>query len=446
MQYASTSVAPATLLTRRNLLRWISVSGAAGLWGCGGSDSPVEGAAGGPSGADAEPISASSSAGKGVAGAPVSVAERKATLAALEDKLTGLYDPATGRASAAQMIAWLQQQPAFKTVGLSSTGDVYAVFTDGRPLIVATKIRLDTAGVSDGPDRAPRSAPARSHALARGRAEAVPNLDSFESGVPSRQFRCLNTWYSYSPDWPADTWCRSGSGALSQGTAAMSDLDDVQRFMEEFGYQTVSRGDATDGSGLPQVLTVEGLKSVSGDGVFLWTTHGGTLDLEGHIIQGLMTATTAFQSTVEDTYAAEFAEGTLIYYTGPLCLDPIACRPVVGGGVQTRLAITPKFISKYRWSFGEHSLVFVNACGSATGEMKQAFLDAGASLYLGWTKPVRVWAMCGAAMDFFSLMLGLNENGGGIEEPEMNPRQRPKEQSILRHGKVDPRGRQHPLA
>jgi hypothetical protein len=188
----------------------------------------------------------------------------------------------------------------------------------------------------------------------------------------------------------------------------------------------VNRGDASDGSGLPQVLTVEGLKSVSGDGVFLWTTHGGTLDLEGNIIQGLMTATTAFKSTVEDTYADEFAEGTLIYYTGPLCLHPIACRSYSGGGtVYTRLAITPKFIQKYKWSFGEHSLVFVNACASATGALKQAFLDAGASVYLGWTKPVRVWAMCGAAMDLFSLMLGLNENGGGIADAEIQPHQRP---------------------
>ena len=135
--------------------------------------------------------------------------------------------------------------------------------------------------------------------------------------MPSRQFRCLNTWFSYSPDWPADTWCRA-SFDNPNGQAAMSDLDDVHRFMEEFGYQSVNLGDATDGSGLPQTLTVEGLKSVSGDGVFLWTTHGGTLDPDGNIIQGLMTATTAFQSTVEDTYADEFAEGTLIDYTGPL--------------------------------------------------------------------------------------------------------------------------------
>lgn len=96
--------APSKGLTRRDLLRWISVSGAAGLWACGGGESPGEGGGGGGSNGG-EPTGAFSSAGKGVAGAPVSVAARQATLAALEDKLAGLYDPATGRASAAQMIA-----------------------------------------------------------------------------------------------------------------------------------------------------------------------------------------------------------------------------------------------------------------------------------------------------------------------------------------------------
>lgn len=431
MTHASIGATPTAGLTRRNLLRWLSVSGAAGLWGCGGGDEPaasgIGGGGGGGSGTPVgEPTSAFSSVGKGVPGAPVSIAERQATLAALESRLIGLYDPATGRASAAQMIAWLQEQAAFKTVGYSGTGDVYAVFTDGRPLIVATNIRFDAAGVSDGPDRAPRTA-SRSTALALASRPAAlaPNLENFEAGVPSRQFRYLNTWFSYGPDWPADTWCR-GTSTYPDGLASMSDLDDVQAFMEEFGYQSVNRGDDPDGSGLPQALTVEGLKSVSGDGVFLWTTHGGTLDPGGNIIQGLMTATEAFQSTVEDRYADEFAEGTLIYYTGPLCLHPVSCRSSTGGGsVYTRLAITPSFIRKYKWSFGEHSLVFVNACASATGAMKQAFLDAGASVYLGWTKPVRVWAMCGAAMDFFSLMLGLNENGGGRPEAEVQPHQRP---------------------
>src|SRR3970282_1428937 len=78
----------------------------------------------------------------------------------------------------------------------------------------------------------------------------------------------------------------------------------------------------------------------------------------------------------------------------------------------TRLCITPRWITKYRWRFGDYSLVFINACSSAQGAMKQAFIDAGASVYLGWTNPVQAWALAGATMDFFGLMLALNENGG----------------------------------
>lgn len=139
-----------------------------------------------------------------------------------------------------------------------------------------------------------------------------------------------------------------------------------------------------------------------------------------------MTGTPAYKSTVEDTYKDEFAEGTLIYCTGPLCLDKLQCKVSQGidGEVYTRLAITPKWIAKYKWSFSQHSLVFVNACSSGTGLMKQAFLDAGASLYLGWTAPVRAWALCGATVDVFSLLMGFNENGGSTEG-DITPLQRP---------------------
>lgn len=95
-------------------------------------------------------------------------------------------------------------------MGYSGTGDVYAVFTDDRPLIVATNIRFDAAGVSDGPDRATRIAStAKPRAFAQRPAALAAGLDSFEAGVPSRQFRYLNTWLSYSPEWPADTWWAS---------------------------------------------------------------------------------------------------------------------------------------------------------------------------------------------------------------------------------------------
>ncbi len=417
-------------ITRRHLLRWLATAaGTAGLAACGGGSAP--GAPGDGSGdgseppssappAGAEPSAPFTTAGAGREGATVSPAMRLAALQSVEARLTALFDPGTGRASAAQMLAHLAAEPAFRTVGFSATGDVYAIFTDGRPLIVTVDARTTSTGVSDGPAGATPGAARRAvHATSAPRASttAVGPTTSFEAGIPSAQFRNLNTWFSEGPAWPAKAWCRE--------SVFMSDIGTMGAFMAEFGYRQVRLGDGP--MGVDGAITVEGLKQVRGDGVFFWTTHGGTLDPDGRIVQGLMTGTPAFQSTVEDTYADEFAEGTLLYYTGPLCMSPTACLNSGGGGtVYTRLAITPKFIRKYAWSFTPYSLVFVNACASATGDMKQAFLDAGASLYLGWTRPVRLWAMCGAALDFFSLMLGLNENGGANALPaEVNPRQRP---------------------
>ena len=422
----SDDLLPGPQVTRRDLLRWMSLSAASGVMGCGGGGD-ASGTAGPEPGpgpiivTPPEPKTAFSKAGKGVPGTPVTPAQRAEALDALNAKLNQLYDSTRGIASPAGALAWLEQQDAYQTIGFSATRNVYAVFTDGRALIVGTNTRIDAVGVSDGP---PKTANAFD-AANRKRAQAVTRasnlkspqaLSDFEAGIPSKQFRYLNTWFDYGSDWPAGVWCRSG-------VSAMSDISQAGSHMVDFGYQPLGGNDAFSGDAAAN--TVEALKNVKGDGVFFWTTHGGTLDPGGNIIQGLMTGTEAYQSTVEDTYKDEFAEGTLIYYTGVLCMDPIACGTRSSGTHYTRLAITPKFIRKYGWSFGEHSLVFVNACASASGAMKQAFLDAGASVYIGWTQPVRLWAMCGAALDFFSLALGLNENGGYTQSTEINPFQRP---------------------
>ena len=405
-------------LTRRNLLRWASLVAATSLPGCGGGSDDDPGTSAGNSGGGGVPpsdlVPGTMRAGKGVTGMAVTPAQREAAFNALNLKLAELYDATTGRAPPAPLLAWLAEQDAFQTIGYSGTRDVYAIFTDGRPLLITTSLRVDTGGVSDGPPRTASSVRRMHAAAARPRA-AASALTDFEAGIPSRQFRCLNTFFDHGIDWPAGVWCRPK-------VSNMIDLATVGALMETFGYQPVG-GHAAMSAKSP-LLSVEQLKQVSGDGVFFWTTHGGMLDPGGNIIQGLMTSTSATQNMVEDVYKNEFAEGTLIYHTGALCVQPQACSAAGVERDHTRLSITPKFIKKYRWSFGEHSLVFVNACASATGPMKQAFLDAGASVYLGWASPVRIWAMCGAAMDFFSLMLGLNENAGGRPELVL-PLQRP---------------------
>ena len=445
--------------TRRDLLRWVSAGASAWLAACGGGseDAPATAGGGGTAGESGggggvtpppvpppvlppvEPTTAFSRPGQGVAGTPVTPAQRASSLQALESRLSELCDFSTGQASAGAVLDWLSARPEFKTVGYSATRDVYAIYTDGRPLLVATRLRTTTEGVQKKPLRAPKgSVTARRRLSAatplatsapvaaqesRARVSAAAAITEYDAGIPSRQFRFMNTWYDYGPDWPADTWAR-GTTSNPDGVASMQDPSMVAERMVDFGYQKVAF--LSDAETVNTAPSVEGLKSVTGDGVFYWMTHGGTLSADGQLIQALMTGTPAYKSTVEDTYKDEFAEGTLIYCTGPLCLDKLQCKVSQGidGEVFTRLAITPKWITKYKWSFGQHSLVFVNACSSGTGLMKQAFLDAGASLYLGWTAPVRVWAMCGATVDVFSLLMGFNENGGSTEG-DISPLQRP---------------------
>lgn len=419
---------------RREWLLWMSLAGAGvGMGACGGGGS--EDGGGGIAPPAAEPHQPFSRPGRGTPGAVITPEQRVQTFQALEAALVALWDFDTGRASMEAVLAWLESQAAFQTVGLSATRDVYAIFTDGRPLLVVTRMRTDQQGVTAvtpqfRADRAKARDAERHRARhdmnrrAEKRATAVPaELGDYEAGIPSRRFRVMNTFYSDGPEWPLDTWVRGTMGHPG-GVASMLDPYTVTSTMMDFGFERVAfaHGEET----IDSAPSVESLKSVDGDGVFFWMTHGGTLDANGKVIQGLMTGTTAYQSTVEDTYKDEFAEGTLLYFTGPLCIDPMACNVTQGedGTTYTRLAITPKWIDKYKWRFGKHSLVFVNACHSANDPMKRAFLDAGASLYLGWTGTVRVAQMCGATMDVLSMMMGFNENAGGPDE-EVFPRQRP---------------------
>lgn len=444
---------------RRDLLRWVSAGASAWLAACGGGteEAPAAAGVGGSGGGGTsppvtppvtppatppvtppvappvEPTTAFSRPGQGAAGTPVTPAQRATSLQALESRLSELWDFSSGQASAGAVLDWLSARPEFKTVGYSTTRDVYAIYTDGRPLLVATRLRTTTEGVRKKPLQAPQNSatqrrrfsaasPLAAHD-ARTRASTAAAITDYDAGIPSRQFRFMNTWYDYGPDWPADTWAR-GTTTHPAGVASMQDPSMVADRMVDFGYQKVAF--LAEPDGINTAPSVEGLKSVTGDGIFYWMTHGGTLSADGQLIQALMTGTPAYKSTVEDTYKDEFAEGTLIYCTGPLCLDKLQCKVSRGidGEVFTRLAITPKWITKYRWRFSQHSLVFVNACSSGTGPMKQAFLDAGASLYLGWTAPVRAWALCGATVDVFSLLMGFNENNGSTEG-EISPLQRP---------------------
>jgi len=96
----------------------------------------------------------------------------------------------------------------------------------------------------------------------------------------------------------------------------------------------------------------------------------------------------------------------------PSCLDGLRCAKGSRYEPASRLAITPKFITDYRWTFLDYGFAYVAACLSAQPPFRDAFLAAGASVYAGWERSVRVPYLCAAARDLFELMLGTNDLWG----------------------------------
>jgi hypothetical protein len=86
--------------------------------------------------------------------------------------------------------------------------------------------------------------------------------------------------------------------------------------------------------------------------------------------------------------------------------DPLVCE-------DTEYAVTDQFIKYYSSAFGENSLVYIDACGSARRSsqsvlppMTTAFSLHGANAYLGWTSLVCVFAQNKAAEFLWSYLLG----------------------------------------
>jgi hypothetical protein len=369
------------LLRRRQFLQLLSSSSLAlslgGLASCSGKGG------GGPT--------IGNDAGAGVPGTPLTPTQRLAALQAVEDQAALLLDPATGAYDAAAMLAWLRTRTEFMQVGYSPDHCAWAIFTDGRRLIVGNDSLLQAS-----PPRAPSIRPLASAAVRGPLAPArSPALAAFDSGIPSASFRFLNCWDAL-PDMPTK--------GVSYTLASDHDLNKIASMAEAFGYTVAQETSTTD----PVLESVEGLKGVSGDGVFFWATHGGSLNPStGAIEYALWTRTPATQANVEQLYADDFAAGRLAYYVATSCLDALRC--VKRGAEFSRLAITPKFIKDYRWSFGPYSLAFVAACVSARAPFRDAFLAAGASVYAGWTAPVRLPQLITAARDFFELMFATND-------------------------------------
>jgi hypothetical protein len=272
------------------------------------------------------------------------------------DQWAGL-DPDT---IAARALAYLQDEPSIRDAGITpGTTTVWAVFNDGVSLILpnnrATGSMADTlvddASASESAMRA-SSAPRRIPAGRR----AVGALAAPEIGL---ELPASNTFRAVNPI----------------GTCHVDPLPVLKSLLTGGGYVDARPGPAT----------VEGLKRVRGDGVFYINTHGGIgFDGQQTPIYSLWTAD-AFDITTVTPERKQMLLDSELSVMVEKTNDPLGGCKNIG-----HYGITAHFVNRYM-SFAKNSLVIIDACESGSAQaidMRQAFANRNASVYVGWTKRV----------------------------------------------------------
>lgn len=149
--------------------------------------------------------------------------------------------------------------------------------------------------------------------------------------------------------------------------------------------------------------TVENLMNINGPAFFYMGTHGVTATLfpsptaaaPSEYSSAIMTATEPTAET-QAAYAEDLADQSLVMVEG-----------LLPGGVR-RFCFTSRFVAKYM-TFAPNSFVYIDSCWSNHPEiprLRDAFFEAGASLYAGWSMTVNDRACEESTPFFLCRMLG----------------------------------------
>jgi hypothetical protein len=284
-----------------------------------------------------------------------------------------------------QMVAFLSGRPEFNNVGSSGQGTVWAFFGDGRPYLIVHNRRP-----GDSPD---------------------PNWSMDRSPATHN-------------DLPKDLNTRLFN---SLGNAFVDVTPALRNWLSSNNY-VVTR----------QSGTLSQWRNVRNAGIFYVSTHAGTGEKDNTPFPAIMTGEKLTLAGVGDVISKNIKG--VGYITADQDLD--------GNGnlvPSTNFAVGAEFIREYM-TFAENSIVYIDACESAHPHLKQAFLDKGASLYVGWTMAVTDSAAVLVSRFFFDRMLG------GNRFARENPNQRPfdwqavlqnmKERGIHLHPAYDANGKQ----
>lgn len=313
------------------------------------------------------------------------------------DSMKAEYDRlCNGRLSAPSeaVAAAMRQLPQFRRVEVMPDGCVWGQFVDGQHYVVGNNLKTGSNRVAGSsapasliaPPAAPRpsaknDANARAAALAPGSGEL--------SGVPSAAVALsLSSFSNY---------------ADAEGTSFA--IDNFEHLLKRAGHEV---RDTDYGF----AVTIELLKNMPELGFLNWFTHGGMLNGSGGITHALMTAEQVDEAGIL-AHLLDLDAGNLIYYLG---------QHVYRRGqwaADNFFAITPEFITRYRWRFSANSIVMIHACASDNAGFREAFRQAGASLYGGWSKPVWVHRAADAMTWLLDGFLAAN-----LDIPTPEPRDR----------------------
>lgn len=170
----------------------------------------------------------------------------------------------------------------------------------------------------------------------------------------------------------------------------------ISPWLLEAGY-SVTANPETGGS-------VEDLKKVNGPAFFYMGTHGVTAPLLPTPAEAAPTTySSAILTTTEPTPEAQAA------YAEDLADQSLVIEEAILGKVLVRrFAFTSRFVAKYM-TFAPNSFVYMDCCSSDpswTTLLKDAFFEAGASLYAGWSRDVTDSACAESTPFLLCRMLG----------------------------------------
>jgi len=305
--------------------------------------------------------------------ATVTFAERKAGMDAAETKLKQLWNSGTTVSQNRALATYMAGLPQFTqavAIGANDGGGVIAAFRDGQVYVVC----------NDG------TAP--STASAAEQAAGAMDTVAVRSGVPRGKTAIL---------------------MRAMGTGWTDIRGDLKAMLTKAGYNVSLR----DGS-------IENIRSLPRADVLYLDTHGDYSDgdIAGATIASAWT-TTPVTSANDATYAGELAGGanaSLVRWSAKGHKDATGKWVI-----EKRYAITAEFIRKNGIAFKANSLVYMDCCYLDAAPFRSACLDAGASLYVGWTAPVGGTTSARAARFVFDRLTGANSSATTKEDPLQRP-------------------------